>query len=75
MLAQQPAMFFFWLCGKTSGETSGCIIPQESEGMSMLLERLQSLPNFDNKAVILAMQSTENQWFQCWKHPDAVDLL
>ena len=50
---------------------SDCVIPNHAEGMSQLLERLQTLPNFDNNAVNEAMQSTENRWFLCWKHPDA----
>ena len=52
-------------------EDSECMTPSEAEGMSQLLERLQTLPNFDNSAIIEAMQSTENRWFVCWKHPDA----
>src|SRR5580698_7468349 len=38
------------------GRKSGCLVPSEAQGCDRLLERLQRLPNFDNKAVILASQ-------------------
>jgi hypothetical protein len=43
-----------------------CAIPQ-MVGTEALLEHLQTLPGFDNDAVIAAMQSTENQLFLCWE--------
>jgi hypothetical protein len=46
---------------------AGCTVPQESEGCDQLFERLQQLPNFDNKAAIEAMSSTSNASFVCWK--------
>jgi hypothetical protein len=58
----------FWVLG--AGE-SGCVVPSEADGMSLLVERLQRLPNFDNSAVIQAMSCSENREFLCWKRgPD-----
>lgn len=54
----------FWIL---VGETSGCVVPSEAEGMNRLLERLQRLPNFDNETLIAAMSSMENRRFLCWK--------
>src|SRR6185436_9773582 len=45
----------FWIL---VGEDSGCVIPQGATGEAELLAKLQSLPNFDNAAVIEAMTST-----------------
>ena len=50
-----------------SDPTSGCAVPQSSDGSKQLLERLQQLPNFDNEALIEAMGSTTNGKFVCWK--------
>jgi hypothetical protein len=50
-----------------SGDGSGCIIPQSAPESTLLLERLQQLPGFDNAAFILAMQSTEDKRFTCWR--------
>lgn len=61
---------FFVLVGKSSK----CVIPQEAEGASALLQRLQLLPNFDYQAAIRAMSCVDNQYFQCWSHSDVVDL-
>jgi hypothetical protein len=44
----------FWML---VGRKSGCMVPSEAQGCDRLLERLQRLPNFDNKAVILASQA------------------
>jgi hypothetical protein len=57
----------FWVL---AGSESGCVVPSESEGMDLLLERLQRLPNFDNNAVIQAMSSVDNQKFLCWQRRD-----
>lgn len=57
---------FFYLLHGSDG--TGCAIPEE--GAQALLERLQQLPGFDNEAVILACQSTEEARFVCWvRHP------
>jgi hypothetical protein len=45
----------------------GCVVPQGAPECNALLERLQSLPNFDNGKVIEAMGSAENARFVCWK--------
>lgn len=57
----------FWVLGSAE---SNCVIPSETEGLSLLLERLQDLPGFNNDAVIQAMSCTENQTFVCWEHQD-----
>lgn len=49
------------------GARSGCVVPQGATGEEQLLHRLQELPGFDNKAVIAAMSSVENQRFLCWE--------
>jgi hypothetical protein len=54
----------FWVL---SGNGKGCAVPSESVGMKELLNRLQSLPGFNNAAVIQAMGSTQNAKFVCWK--------
>jgi len=54
----------FWVL---AGRESGCVAPSEAPGMAELIERLQKLPGFDNRAVIAAMASTENRQFVCWQ--------
>jgi hypothetical protein len=49
------------------GEESGCVVPQGATGEDELLGRLQSLPGFNNEAVIEAMGSTSNRKFVCWE--------
>jgi len=56
-----------------AGAKTGCVIPSEAEGMNPLLERLQKLPNFDNHAVIRAMQCCENQRHVCWQRATLPD--
>ena len=51
----------FWLL---IGEDGGCLVPSQAEGMSALLERLGELPDFDHRAVIEAMGSTDNNRFE-----------
>lgn len=53
----------FWVL---TGEKNQCIIAQGAKGESLLLERLQSLPEFDNEALISAIGSTSNERFLCW---------
>jgi len=55
---------FFVLAGQ---DGTGCIIPQSAPESTQLLERLQRLSGFDNKALILAMQSTDDATFVCWR--------
>jgi hypothetical protein len=45
----------------------GCIIPQEAEGFTTLVEHLQQWPGVDNKALISAMTCTDNATFLCWQ--------
>jgi hypothetical protein len=56
----------FWILARTN-MAMGCVIPQGATGEKALLERLQKLPGFDNKALIQAMGSTSNAKFLCWK--------
>lgn len=58
------------LLGRAEG--TALSIPQSAENFSMLLERLQSLPGFDNEAVIEAMGSTALNAFLCWEVDEAV---
>ncbi len=47
---------------------SGCIFPQGATGDSDLLSEMQSkLPGFDNKMLIEAMCSTDNNRFLIWE--------
>jgi hypothetical protein len=55
---------FFVLEG---GNGTGCAVPQSAAESSVLLERLQRLPGFDNQAVIRAMTSTDDNKFVCWR--------
>jgi hypothetical protein len=54
----------FWVL---HGTDSGCAVPQGATGDTQLLERLQTLPGFDNHALIEAMSSTSNRSFLCWQ--------
>ena len=49
-----------------SGAKGGCIVPQSVPESGELLERLQKLLDFDNNAVISAIECTENDEFLCW---------
>ena len=51
------------------GQPGGCVVPQ-SHMPTGLLERLQTLPGFDNEALIRAMASTEEASFVCWSAAD-----
>jgi hypothetical protein len=55
----------FYLLAGSDGK--GCSVPQGAVESGALLERLQSLPRFDNGKVIEAMGSTGNARFVCWK--------
>ena len=54
----------FWIL-----ETDGArlVIPQEAPGFDRVLDRLQTLPRFDNDAVIRAMTCTDAGEFLCWQ--------
>jgi len=54
----------FWVLHGTEG---GCAIPQGATGDRQLLERLQTLPGFDNGAVIEAMSCASDRRFLCWQ--------
>jgi hypothetical protein len=55
-------VFFLLRCDR-----GDCLLPQGAEGSDKLLDRLQKLPGFDNRAVIAAMTCTDNATFPCWK--------
>jgi hypothetical protein len=57
----------FWIL---VGREGGCVVPSEAQGCDRLLERLQKLPGFDNKAAILAAQCVERQSFLCWNRSE-----
>ena len=42
-------------------------IPQSADRSGVLLKHLQELPGFDNHAFIVAMGSTDDARFRCWK--------
>jgi hypothetical protein len=48
-------------------DETGCVFPNGATGGMEILEIMQKLPGFDNKAVIQAMASISNQRFLCWK--------
>lgn len=50
------------------GRERGCVVPQEAEGCTELLERLQKLPRFNNQAVIDAMSCATNARFRAWQN-------
>ena len=56
---------YFMLVGSSRGK--GCAIAQGAIGIEPLLAKLQSLPGFDNEALIKAMGCTSNNRFVCWK--------
>ena len=58
---------FWMLLGP--GRRARCAIPASAIGMDTLLARLQSLPDFDNEALIRAMGSTTDARFSCWRRP------
>jgi hypothetical protein len=49
------------------GTKSGCAVPNSAEGMPELLVRLQTLPGFDNEAVVRSIASTRYASFDVWK--------
>ena len=55
---------FFWLLQSEGG---GCAVPGTARGADALLARLQTLPGFDNDAVIRASTSTADATFACWR--------
>ena len=58
----------FWVL---HGTQSGCVIPLGATGDAELFAQLQTLPNFNNGAVIEAMGSTSNATFVCWASPSS----
>jgi hypothetical protein len=54
----------YFILADSEGE---CVIPMGSAGDEHLLEKLQTLPGFDNETYIQAMSSTEDARFLCWQ--------
>jgi hypothetical protein len=54
----------FWLLVRADG--NGVAVPGEA-ATDDLLDRLQALPGFDNEQMILAMNSTDEAQFTCWR--------
>lgn len=61
----------FWVLTPREGEP--LVVPSEAEGVSDLLSRLQELEGFDNMAVVVAMGSTDNACFPCWRASDSLE--
>jgi hypothetical protein len=55
----------YWLLVGADGK-NGVAVPG-SAVKDALLDRLQALPGFDNEQMILAMGSTDEAQFLCWK--------
>ena len=53
-----------WVLHGTKG---GCVIPTSATGAIALLERLQSLPGFDNDVFMEGMTCKSEKWFTCWQ--------
>lgn len=43
-----------------------CLIPHGAPGETELFEQFLKLPDFDSRAMVAAMTSTENAEFHCW---------
>lgn len=57
----------FWVLTPLEGEP--LVVPSGAEGTSDLLDRLMELEGFDAERVVLAMGSTDNARFACWRRP------
>lgn len=55
------------------GNESGCVVPLGATGEAALVEKLQTLPGFDNEVMIEAMSSTVNRKFVCWQRKESGD--
>ena len=55
----------FWILDTRDG--AKLVIPQEAPRFDGLLARLQTLPRFDNDAVLRAMACTDAGEFRCWR--------
>lgn len=56
----------YWVL-KDNSKHSHCVIPLGAVGETHLLDRLQTLPEFDDGAFIEAMGSNCNRKFVCWQ--------
>ncbi|MFN3166940.1 MAG: hypothetical protein ACE37H_07740 [Phycisphaeraceae bacterium] len=53
-----------------SEKDENLFFPMGASGEERVIEKLQSLPGFDNDAMIRAMSSTQVQRFICWRRHD-----
>ena len=56
----------YWIFSNSS-RTAGCAIANGADGLNLLLEKIQTLPGFDNEELIRAMGCTSNNKFVVWK--------
>lgn len=54
----------FWVL---RGINDGCVVPHGATGDIELLQRLQTLPGFDNQTCLEAMACTSDRTFLCWQ--------
>src|SRR5215471_11714160 len=60
----------WWLLLGSSKKKSGCVFPQGATGEDDVLAFAQKLPGFDNRMLMRAMLSTDNERFLCWRRPE-----
>jgi hypothetical protein len=58
----------FWVL--LSEKDDNLFFPMGASGEERVIEKLQSLPGFNNDAMIRAMSSTQVQRFICWRRHD-----
>jgi hypothetical protein len=64
--SQGPALCdLFWVL--VGQEKTGCVVPNDAQGIELLVPRLQKLPGFNNGALIQASSCTKDQKFLCWR--------
>jgi hypothetical protein len=56
----------FWLF-LSADQKKGCLVSNNADGFKLLLPRLQTLPGFDNRAVVAAMGSATENKFLVWR--------
>ena len=56
----------FWLF-LGADQSKGCAVANGAEGFPALLARIQTLPGFNNEAVVQSMGSAVNNRFLVWR--------
>ena len=59
----------YWLL--VGADDRGCAVPQSDPASAAILDRVQRLPGFDHRALIMAMGSTDDAQFVCWRGASA----